>query len=433
MPGFVESPLAHFARSPLMLPYVARTVATSSLVPYLGPVAPLGAAALGLAASAFTGFGLPDLTKDYEKVKAEYMGIDWVPVKRGRFWFLGGSPFFGSGRVYYVPNWYNRIKAKLSDSILRYSSASKANPLTAFASSILDPYDIEKTHYFSRPYILSSVPFYDFPWVGSLMSATAGQIFKREKTMHQDELSLIGANITAGATSMQTGGGATLRRTLEYNTNLLTDHYDEDLTTNPAYLAQYQTAGLPGSIMPTSPFSLKQAFSQTLYRTTVEAPGLLGFLTETFLYGGKIPLMNPVEIASAKEITAPSRILWQMNAGEIFTEFMRRFQPRPRTDVIKYNPIPNVVTPRWLPDYLKRGDPYAKQYMEQLLPPGYELVYPYVRHTFPAEEEMLGRSLEETAARMLGQYLPNKLEYISEYGVGKEQKNIYLKIYKYMV
>ena len=204
-PGIIDSGASFFART-LLAPAVAIFTTmnkTGSLVK--------GAIASALIYGAIGGAGL---TQSYTELKEEYAGIRQVPVRGGRFWFMGYQSFLGGNITHYAPSWYVRLQ---NDAWYRSVYGSKAayfrqqnvfgfpfpTPWNLFgARNLLNPYEYEESTYYSRPVPYSAPLFQEFPIFGPLLSATLGQIIKPIKRMH---------GLEATATLRQTGLGNEVR------------------------------------------------------------------------------------------------------------------------------------------------------------------------------------------------------------------------------
>ena len=114
-----------------------------------------------------------------------------VPIRQGRYWPLGNTPFEGGKIQYYRPSWYRKLQAGAMFTSDTYGSpAEKAlfyndfSPLRA-----LDPYKFERQHYEDRPYG-STGEYFTGPWgpITPILNATVGKILKPQQTMHEEEL-----------------------------------------------------------------------------------------------------------------------------------------------------------------------------------------------------------------------------------------------------
>jgi hypothetical protein len=153
--------------------------------PYL-----LGKAARGVveAQSAFSGITPGGMSYNEKK---QQLTEGEVPVKQGRFWPLGVTPFAGGKTMYYRPSYYRRLKAGAS-----YTKESFGNPLERLAFGYdfsplrpLDPYRFEKKHYEDRPYPVTG-EYFSGPWgpLTPLLNATAGKVLKPQIRMHKQEV-----------------------------------------------------------------------------------------------------------------------------------------------------------------------------------------------------------------------------------------------------
>jgi hypothetical protein len=114
-----------------------------------------------------------------------------VPIRKGRFWPLGNTPFRGGKIEYYRPSWYRRLQGGgmfTSDAygspiekFLYYNDFSPLRPL--------DPYRFERKHYEDRPYPVTG-EYFSGPYGAAvpILNATVGRILKPQRIMHPGEL-----------------------------------------------------------------------------------------------------------------------------------------------------------------------------------------------------------------------------------------------------
>jgi hypothetical protein len=134
-----------------------------------------------------------------------------VPIRQGRFWPLGNTPFEGGKIMYYRPSWYRKLQAGAmftSDSFgspaekfLFYNDISPLRPL--------DPYRFERKHYSDRPYPVSG-DYFTGPWgpLTAALNATVGKVLKPQVFMHEQEVMQgLGAYVPAGASGAYNASG----------------------------------------------------------------------------------------------------------------------------------------------------------------------------------------------------------------------------------
>lgn len=114
-----------------------------------------------------------------------------VPIRKGRFWPLGNTPFKGGKIEYYRPSWYRRFQAGAMftsdtygspiEKLMYYNDFSPLRPL--------DPYRFERKHYQDRPYPITG-EYFSGPFGAAvpILNATIGRILKPQKVMHKMEL-----------------------------------------------------------------------------------------------------------------------------------------------------------------------------------------------------------------------------------------------------
>jgi hypothetical protein len=123
--------------------------------------------------------------------KREQLVDGEVPIRQGRFWPLGNTPFEGGKIMYYRPSWYRKLQGGAMFTSETYGSpAEKAlfyndySPLRP-----LDPYKFERKNYEDRPYPITG-EYFTGPWgpLTPLLNSTVGKILKPQQTMHQEQL-----------------------------------------------------------------------------------------------------------------------------------------------------------------------------------------------------------------------------------------------------
>ena len=115
-----------------------------------------------------------------------------VPIRQGRFWPLGTTPFEGGKIMYHRPSWYRKLQGGAM-----YTSDSFGSPVEKFLYGYdfsplkaLDPYRYERKHYEDRPYPVTG-EYFSGPWgpVTDVLNATVGKVLKPQLKMHEDEVS----------------------------------------------------------------------------------------------------------------------------------------------------------------------------------------------------------------------------------------------------
>jgi hypothetical protein len=123
--------------------------------------------------------------------KREQLVEGEVPIRQGRFWPLGNTPFKGGKIQYYRPSWYRKLQAGAlftsdtygspAEKFLFYNDISPLRPL--------DPYRFERKHYEDRPYPVTGEYFTGpFGPITAIANATIGKILKPKKMMHEQEV-----------------------------------------------------------------------------------------------------------------------------------------------------------------------------------------------------------------------------------------------------
>jgi hypothetical protein len=356
-PGTVKSPLAYGFRLalPLILGAFGKKVGGAK-------GGRLGLAS-GLALALIT-WG--DITQSPEELHRIFSGEQDVPVRRGRYWIFGQTPFFGGKISYWRPHWYPMMRSRykfrgsLWDSEAEYwAQGTPLSPILAplIQGRLWDPYYWEKKHYYDRPYLMTGElfePTMPFAW---LLNMTIGRFVKPQRIMHQEYLGVPQPG-EVGGRGMVYGAGERLG----------------------------MGTFAPEPELPTiAPNNIEWGLTQGLY-TTAEQMGLRGYMLNVLfedLTGRQDFTPRGPIVQSARRATGYERGYWDMQIGDPFgfTEFFRRVLPHRRRSIEEYNPIRNLM-PEWMPgeEYyidFKHGDPFIKVDLgEARLPgPGYEALH----------------------------------------------------------
>lgn len=152
----------------------------------------LGAAATGVAYGQVGLAGILPGGKSAREKKEEIFEGE-VPVRKGRYWPIGSTPFKGGRAMYYHPSWYRRFKSGS-----QYTGQLWDNPLEKlffgedFSPGKLIPglnYHWERKHYKDRPYPVTGEAFTG-PWgpLTGFLNATVGRVIKPSFRMHRKEV-----------------------------------------------------------------------------------------------------------------------------------------------------------------------------------------------------------------------------------------------------
>lgn len=325
---------------------------------------------------------MPDMTKSHEELEEIYSGRAQVPMMKSPTWILGGTPWEGSKVVGWTPNWYVRAKSRWKETDTVYGSAFRKlihEPLPFLGwnvGDLIDPYYMERKHFFSRPYPVTGGVFDEMPIIGKPLSATIGRLIKPPKTMHQEFLT---------SDQIQTGQPGD-----PYPFALRPPTLGEGLgmmkNQSPVRsMGGQATAGGGITTLPTKQWS-ETAAEDFLYDISHFA-GLRGFLGGTIaerVFGQ--PTVMPT-LQTAGRIASMSRSFYDMNLGGmgVLTEPIRRLIDKPEYRQYGVNPIPNQM-PNWLPSHFLTGDPYEKILRGELRLPGeaYSKTHTGLRRTMPA-------------------------------------------------
>ena len=334
------------------LGFLARSVVAPALV--FGSIASTGNLMGGLfgALGTYAAIGGPKPDQPAQELREEYAGQRKVPVREGRGWGLGYTPWEGGRVIRYEHSWYHKLTSGYrmkslygsEDEYYGHHFSAFGIPLpglhNAFGlANLSDPYRLERLHYRDRPYPVSGSFGEEFPVFGPLISGTIGNILKPPR--YRTDFPLLKAGIV-----------------------------DRGLTQSAA-----QDLGLPSLAAsqaeirdPNDPL----ARLARLANVASEPAGVYKFAL-TFL---GVDLPPSAELADSTAMDSTGRAYYDLAMGGIFggTEFIRRFilsdRYRAHIERQKANYIPNQM-PDWMPGSLSAidpqyfvdftvGDPYAK-------------------------------------------------------------------------
>lgn len=308
----------------------------------------------------------------YEEKKEQLLEGE-VPVRQGRYWPLGTTPFAGSKVQYYRPSYYRRMKSGST-----YTSDAFGSPVERLAYGYdfsplrpFDPYRFERENYFDRPYPVTGEYFTGpFGPITPALNMTVGRLLKPQVPMHQQEVSqalsqyvpagyggafdpsglISSGRVTptySGGISAQGVGQSGPQRTSGSITGLQIGTYNNSLagaagqlntardisysaiaSANQGYTQaiQYGAPPVPGyippQIVPTgAPISMSTpAFQKTeLGYRVQEMAGIYGFgfssLKETFGFGSGDLQPNVAVLQSASKAYGSTRSFWDLNLG----------------------------------------------------------------------------------------------------------------------
>jgi len=318
---------------------------------YGAAIGAIAAAPFALGAALATVFG----RKPVQQRKEEYAGIREIPIRKGRWWEAGRTPYEGGRILTYAPHFVVRARTHAKEKALYGEYWDK--PITRLFKSIVDPYWLERMHNEDRPYPIWGPSDPGLGFLGTIWQHTLGALFKPPVYVNQDKY------ITESG-----------------------EYIDRD--TNLKYEPSYRLGGeLPD--MPEPKTGWKYALSE-IKRRLADTFGLTGFALESVeekMTGSTDLFEDKRFLASSAELDSTAADFWglHLGGGLTTTEALRRiyFKERPNIEVV--NPAENNM-PSWLPgdDYMVNfhtGNPYTKIPMgEYVLPgPAYEELHPELK------------------------------------------------------
>jgi hypothetical protein len=327
-----------------------------------------GAAAFGISAlSGRPGALFANLLGTHEtpdELRDIYSGKKEVAIRKGRWWEFGRSTAYEGGRIdYYRPHALERLRTRAYQKGIwgtekeTWEHDPILHPFKALFGSDDWKYYYENKYQQERPAPLTGTYGEEIPFIGPLVAATFGKLFKPRKEVRPEE--------------WKTSGGGMVHRP------------DIRGETEPAY-------GLGGigpgaAVRPDDP---TQLINELNYRRR-EAVGLMGFVEGSItkdLLGREEIYPNLTTLGTMGKETGSEYWLWKhLNVGGAAgtSEAVRRFIPRKRSYLETYNPLRNEM-PSWLPDDyfldLKYGNPYEKIPEAEIRLPGtgYAALHPEV-------------------------------------------------------
>lgn len=139
-----------------------------------------------------------DLNQTAEETM-EYWESGEDPVRKGRFWEFGTTPYTGGKIEYWQPNWVRRVLSDYDFQETMHGSREEyfanapfptlRHPLAPIRHFITDQDHYAEKHYYDRPYLTTGGGFSileDFPLVGPLLNATVGQVLNPSRKMHEE-------------------------------------------------------------------------------------------------------------------------------------------------------------------------------------------------------------------------------------------------------
>lgn len=356
-----------------------------------------GGAIINRAISPYT----PDLTKTYDQLKEEYAGRADVPIIEAQGWLLGSSPYQGKRVTGWRPNWYVQAKSRWESTDTLYGSEvarmihAPIFPLGFNVGDLVDPYFMERKHYFDRPVPLTAELGSEIPFgIGPVIAATIGKIIKPQKLMHAEFLYGSG-NIESNNEEVVS---AIKPPSLKEGRNSMSG----DGVWNPRKFSAYSMDD--GTFTYSGTKLWGQIKADEMLDGLTESLGMAGFAARSFKNAIiDRPTIVPT-LETAGRYASMSRSYYDKSIGGIgpFSEPLRRFLSKQRWYESGVNPIPNLM-PEWVGDKFTKGDPYSKIKSGEIRLPGaaYERTH-NVRQTMPGRASAFGLELRDLVKYFTG-------------------------------
>lgn len=327
--------------------------------------------------AALPGAGLLGSAESSEELEAIYSGEKEVAIRKGRWWEFGRSSRYEGGKIdYYRPHAIHRLKTRAYQKGLWGTEEEKwehdplLHPFKALFGDDEWKYYYEEKYKYERPAPLTGTYGEDIPFIGPLVAATFGKLFKPRKAVRSDEW-MLGED--------------------EYK------HKPDSRKETEPY---YKLGGIePGA--PVAPDEGSQLINELIYKRR-EAIGLPGFVEGAIFDAvtGREELMpNKQTLATMGKETGAEYWLWQhldVGGAAGSSEVVRRFIPRTRSYLDTYNPLKNNM-PWWMPnnyfmDY-KYGNPFDKIKEAEIRLPGagYAALHPELEGIAPKDYPLMHR------------------------------------------
>ena len=126
--------------------------------------------------------------------REDYIENGYDPIRKGRYWGSGNTPWTGGKIMYWRPNLYRRVEADVMFSDSKWGSRQEyynntwfpnpLNPLAPLNHFVFDRHHYDKKHYYDRPYLQTSPEGERIPIIGPIFSQTVGRVIMPPKKMH---------------------------------------------------------------------------------------------------------------------------------------------------------------------------------------------------------------------------------------------------------
>jgi len=409
MPGIINSPASGIARG--VLPYLIGPAVGMKLGGSSG--AALGGV-IGAGVSILAGGGplgmlnAFDISKSRDELIDEYTGKKQVPIRKGRFWELSASYFWGDKIDHFEPSWYNQV-------INEYKNTPDYMGQLNMIDNIINPIGVAERNMTTRPYPYTGGYFESLPFIGSALSVGAKQMYDVAKLARE-------VNAVSSSDGMSVGGSLSSKDDMAMSIDLAAgssglapaisqDNLESSLIFNSGY-SPVSTSTIPMANIE-APNNLLSRASDAMYYSK-EMLGLRGFLAGTAitsslgLPGEQLNMMQP-EYDNSSYAYSARRSFWDQNLGGLFgmSEYIRRLMPKHKYDYRKINPLRNNM-PDWMPgigNYInfKTGDPFVKVSKGELRLPGWGYLATHdVHYDPPLDINFMGMPVQESTAEILG-------------------------------
>lgn len=283
-----------------------------------------------------------------EELKDIYSGKELVPIRKGRFWEFGISPYSGENIEGYAPHWTVRYATDARAKNI-YTDEYYGKPIKRIISRIFDPYYLERLHDKDRPYVYWGPSDKGLGLLEKL-ARPLKEAFKPTVLAHPEVIEEYGS-------SRQIDPGANKK------------------------VPSLGTLHIPVK----APDDIRNIIGD-IVRSAEESGGLQTYMLSSLAekYGISVSDIYPEYTwASSGNILSAKRAWEDTGLGGAFTlsEPLRRMiNKKPYGADELHAPIRNTM-PHWLPTKYEYGDPYAKSVVGEYMLPGsgYETLYPELK------------------------------------------------------
>jgi hypothetical protein len=345
--------------------------------------------------------------KSSEELEQIYSGEQLVPIRRGRFWEFGITPYEGDEIKHYAPHWTVRL---ITDAARKTKFGRfYGDPIGRMLHRIVDPYFLEREMDQERPYVVWGPSEQGLGFLEKVLQPVK-EIFKPTIVAHPEALG-------------QEPPGLLKRVGPEVPESLQGTIYETN-TRN-----WVSTPQLPDNL---------NLYASSTAKSFTDTLGLVGFayssLANNVINAGQ-GLGAEAVYESSGRMFSRQKAFWDQELGGMFglNEFYRRLNPDREYGPEYISSAIRNTQPSWMPEEFQYGDPYAMPLGEMRVPGrGYEALHPELEG-IPYEEYPLVHRLNilQDVARLSPAYYKtlSQVKKIAEAGdLSSDEEQMYRNI-----